>query len=74
MGYQVAGILGGALAPIIATALLDLYDTSVAVSVYVAVVLAITVVCVWLAPETAMIDLDGDGDRSAATTGSPQRS
>jgi metabolite-proton symporter len=71
MGYQVAGILGGALAPIIATALLDRYDTSVAVSVYVAVVLALTVVCVWLAPETARIDLDGD-ERSAATSGSPQ--
>ena len=71
MGYQVAGILGGALAPIIATALLDRYETSVAVSVYVAVVLALTVVCVWLAPETAKIDLDGD-ERSAATSGSPQ--
>ena len=35
MGYQLAGILGGALAPIISVALLDRFDTSLVVSVYV---------------------------------------
>jgi metabolite-proton symporter len=60
MGYQVAGILGGALAPIIATALLNRYESSLFVSVYVLVVLAITVVCVLLARETAAVDLDGE--------------
>ena len=68
MGYQVAGILGGALAPIIATALLDRYDSSLFVSIYVVVVLAITVLCVLLAPETARSDLDaGDGGAAAPT-------
>jgi MFS family permease len=57
MGYQLAGILGGALAPIISVALLDRYDTSLAVSLYVVVVLAVTVVCVLAAPESARADL-----------------
>jgi metabolite-proton symporter len=60
MGYQVAGILGGALAPIIATALLNGYKSSVPVSIYVAAVLAVTVLCVVLAKETAKSDLDAD--------------
>jgi metabolite-proton symporter len=57
MGYQLAGILGGALAPIISVALLDRYGTSLAVSLYVVVVLAVTVVCVLAAPESARVDL-----------------
>jgi fucose permease len=57
MGYQLAGIVGGALAPIIATALLDRYDTSLVVSAYVVVVLAITALCVLIAPETSRLDL-----------------
>src|SRR3954466_3859762 len=60
MGYQLAGILGGALAPIISVALLDRYNTSLAVSLYVVVVLILTTVCVFLAPETARIDLHAD--------------
>ena len=57
MGYQLAGIVGGALAPIIATALLRRYDTSVVVSVYVVAVLAVTALCVLIAPETSRLDL-----------------
>jgi len=60
MGYQLAGIFGGALAPIISVALLDRYDTSLVVSLYVVVVLAVTTACVLLAPETSDIDLDAD--------------
>jgi len=60
MGYQLAGIFGGALAPIISVALLRRYDTSMVVSVYVVVVLALTTVCVLLAPETSRIDLHAD--------------
>jgi MFS family permease len=74
MGYQLAGILGGALAPILSVALLDRYDTSLAVSFYVLAALIVTTVCVVLAPETARIDLHTDpatadaaraGDRAA---------
>lgn len=63
MGYQLAGILGGALAPIISVALLDRFDTSVVVSVYAAAMLAVTVICVLVAPETSGrsgADLDAD--------------
>jgi MFS family permease len=60
MGYQLAGILGGALAPIISVALLDRFDSSVAVSVYAVAMLLVTVVCVLAAPETSRLDLHAD--------------
>ena len=60
MGYQLAGIFGGALAPIISVALLDRYDASLAVSLYVLAVLAVTTACVLAAPETSQIDLHAD--------------
>jgi metabolite-proton symporter len=60
MGYQLAGVIGGALAPIIATALLSRYDTSLVVSLYAVVVLAITILCVVIARETAKADLDAE--------------
>ena len=60
MGYQLAGIFGGALAPIISVALLSQFDTSLVVSLYVLAVLALTTVCVLLAPETSQIDLHAD--------------
>ena len=57
MGYQLAGIIGGALAPIISVALLDRFDTSVVVSVYAMAMLLVTIICVFLAPETSKTDL-----------------
>lgn len=59
MGYQLAGILGGAVAPIISVALLDRFDTSVFVSVYAVAMLAVTIICVFVAPETSKLDLHG---------------
>jgi metabolite-proton symporter len=58
MGYQVAGIFGGALAPIIAVALLAAWGSWVAVSVYVVAALAVTVVALVAARETAGADLE----------------
>ena len=66
MGYQLAGIFGGALAPIISMALLDRYDSSMAVSFYVLAVLAVTMACVLAAPETSRIDLHDDPARGPA--------
>ena len=60
MGYQLAGILGGALAPIISVALLDRFDTSLVVSLYVVLMLALTTLCVLLSPETSRLDLRAD--------------
>ena len=60
MGYQLAGIVGGALAPIISVALLGRYGTSLAVSIYVLAMLVITMMCVVAAPETSRIELRDD--------------
>lgn len=60
MGYQLAGILGGALAPMISVALLDRFDTSVVVSLYVVLTLAVSALCVFLAPETSKADLHAE--------------
>ena len=60
MGYQLAGIIGGALAPIISVALLGRFDTSIAVSVYALAMLLVTIICVLIAPETSKIDLHAD--------------
>jgi metabolite-proton symporter len=65
MGYQLAGIIGGALAPIISVALLDRYDTSIAVSIYAVAMLLVTIICVLLAPETSKIDLHADPAKQA---------
>ncbi len=58
MGYQLAGIIGGALAPIISVALLDRYGSSLAVSLYVAGMLIVTMLAVLASPETYRADLD----------------
>ena len=68
MGYQLAGIIGGALAPIISVALLDRFDTSIAVSVYAAAMLLVTIICVLLAPETSKIDLHADPAKQPTRT------
>jgi MFS family permease len=59
MGYQVAGIFGGALAPIIATALLAWSGSWVAISVYVVAALGVTMVALVAARETARDDFEG---------------
>jgi metabolite-proton symporter len=60
MGYQLAGIFGGALAPMISVALLDRFDTSLVVSLYVVATLALSALCVFLAPETSKVDLHAE--------------
>jgi metabolite-proton symporter len=60
LGYQIAGVLGGALAPIISIALLDRFGTWVVVSLYVALMLVITIVAVAAAEETSKIDLHAE--------------
>jgi metabolite-proton symporter len=70
LGYQIAGVLGGALAPIIAVALLNATGSWVAISVYVLVMLAVTIVAVVLARETAAVDLQEDRPEDRAPQGS----
>jgi metabolite-proton symporter len=57
IGYQLASVAAGSVAPLIATALLSAYDSSTPVSIYVAGCAAITVIAVLLARETAKVDL-----------------
>jgi metabolite-proton symporter len=72
LGYQLAGIFGGALAPIISVALLERYDTSMAVSIYVIAMLAITLLSVFVAPETSRVDLHDERPEDAMV-GKPAR-
>src|SRR4051812_13097836 len=69
MGYQLAGILGGALAPIISVALLNRYETSLVGSGYGVLVLAITTLCVLLAPGASPLDLTADPLEQRAPSG-----
>ncbi|MFD3919437.1 MFS transporter [Streptomyces sp. NPDC058595] len=61
MGSQLASIIGGALAPLIAVELLKDYDSSVPVSIYLSAAALVTVVTVWIAKETRGRDLSKDG-------------
>jgi metabolite-proton symporter len=71
MGYQLAGVIGGALAPIIATALLSSFKSSIAVSVYSAAILLVTLTCVAIAKETAKVDIDAVEGPAPAVVPSP---
>ncbi len=53
LGYQLASITAGGPAPIVALYLFEVYKTSTAVAVYVAVTAAISLVCVWLMHDKA---------------------
>ncbi|MGB3437411.1 MAG: MFS transporter [Actinophytocola sp.] len=60
VGYQLASILAGALAPLIAVALLDAWDSTLPVSLYLVAMCLITVVAVLVAKETRGSALDDD--------------
>ncbi|MFE6448077.1 MFS transporter [Nocardiopsis dassonvillei] len=57
VGYQLASIVAGGLAPLVATALLASFGSSVPVSLYVAAMAAVTLVAVAAARETRGRDL-----------------
>ena len=57
LGFQFAGVFGGALAPLIATQLVASFGTSTPVSIYLASVLGLMIVAVLAARETSRIDL-----------------
>jgi MFS family permease len=57
LGYQVTSIVAGSLAPLIAVKLLDVYDSPVPISIYLAIACAITLVAVLFTRETNGIDL-----------------
>jgi MFS family permease len=57
LGYQVTSILAGSMAPIIAAALLQEYNTWVPVAIYIMIACAITVVAVVTLKETKGVSL-----------------
>lgn len=73
LGYQVTSIVAGSLAPLIAVKLLDIYDSSVPIAVYLAVSCLITLIAVVVSRETNGIDLktlDDADARDVARAGS----
>ena len=68
IGYQMGAILGGALAPIIATTLVAQFQTGFAVSVYMAVICTITVISAFMLRETYHVDMTATAPSSQAAT------
>jgi MFS family permease len=66
-GYQLASVLGGALAPVIGLRLLDRYGSTVPVSGYAAAMAAPALLVMWRAAETRGADL-ADPAAAAAPT------
>jgi len=60
VGYQLASILAGAIAPLVAVALLNAWDSTLPVSLYLLAMCALTVVAVVVAKETRGSELDDD--------------
>jgi metabolite-proton symporter len=75
LGYQLAGVLGGALAPIIAVALLDRFGSPWAIALYVFASLLITITAVLMARETATLELTAEQapEEAAAEQAPPPR-
>jgi len=57
LGYQVTSIVAGSLAPIIAVKLLEIFDSSVPIALYLAGAAVITLIAVYFTRETKGIDL-----------------
>ncbi|MGF0117396.1 MFS transporter [Promicromonospora sp. Marseille-Q5078] len=60
ISYNVASILGAAVAPFIAVWLWEAADSPVLVGVYLAIMAAITFVALWFQKETRDVDFSGD--------------
>jgi len=63
LGYQVTSIVAGSLAPIVAVKLLDVYDSSVPIAVYLAGASVVTLIAALIMRETDGMDL-GDLDEA----------
>jgi metabolite-proton symporter len=66
LGFQFAGVFGGALAPLIATSLVARYESTMPVALYLMIVCAIIVIAALAARETAHVDLDDVGGAPAS--------
>ncbi|MFD5701200.1 MFS transporter [Streptomyces lasiicapitis] len=69
LAYTLAGLIGGAVAPLLFTALLSAYDSWVPLALYIALASVVTVVGVWLGRDAA----DAADEDAALTAGAPQK-
>jgi len=60
LGYQLASIIAGGPAPIIATALFAAYHTGYAISIYIAVLAVISFIATCLMPDYTGKDISDD--------------
>jgi metabolite-proton symporter len=65
VGYQLASIVAGALAPLIATALLKEFDSTVPVALYVGFACLLSVIAVLVAKETRGVSLEKSDDEAS---------
>ena len=70
LGYQIGAILGGSLAPIIATALYASYDSTIGIAIYIAIACALTLLSILLLSETFKTDLTEIGANATAEVSS----
>ncbi|MEJ2854902.1 MULTISPECIES: MFS transporter [unclassified Saccharothrix] len=64
LGYQLSAIVGGGLAPLIATSLYAATGTSLSTAVYLAVICLVSLVAIVFVPETHRADLDDPTPRT----------
>jgi hypothetical protein len=57
LGYQVTSIVAGSLAPAISVKLLEIYDSSLPIALYLAAAAVVTLIAVYFTRETKGIDL-----------------
>lgn len=60
LGYQLGAILGGALAPLTATAVLARYGGTLGISIYIAVACLVTIVCTYMLRERHREDMQAN--------------
>jgi MFS family permease len=65
LGYQLASIIAGGPAPLIATALLATYHSGYAIAFYIAACAFVTLIAVWLMPDYTGKDIAGEYDQGA---------
>ena len=65
LGYQLGSIFGGALAPIIATAIIAKFHSTLGISAYIAAACLVSLVSISFLGETAAVDLNEDAPRAA---------
>ena len=65
VGYQLAGLFGAALSPIIAASLYEAFGTGYAIAAYVSAMAVISLVAVLLIPESRTVDIVGEIEAAA---------